>query len=474
MQVPLPRALPALVLLCALAIPAAAQTPAELPLDTWVTGVLTSGEEPEYRLPADYTGWIEIVLESGDFDTFAIWSVDRPDREVPDITNDDAEGLTHGTDSRIRVEVREPGEGIFRVGRFGSSGAGEYRLRASVIEGPAPAPPIAYGDDVTGTLADLNLQGELEQRYEFEGAAGEEVWVVLESEDFDPLLALSLGGNELARDDDGFGGLNSALRMALPRDGTYQVLVRSYSQGGGAYRLRVGAGLETAPQRLQARSQGRDPGPGGMARPGWDASVPSTFILSRQELVPAAEMPPELVMMPQELDWLVEDDGRLVNRALGFDVPSPGAGIRRIEGEDLLELRGDLSDGLFGVETPPTNFGVWAFGDLQDGDQNQLLVVLALKSDTPPDAEAVADFGVLFLEIDGEMFPLRWMDIQWEESRSVLYRFSVDRDISGSMRCTAGQDREPGGLVVCAMAMGAVSPEMLDAADQVVSRLRVR
>ena len=456
-------AVTALALVCALTAPGAAQTATELPLETWVTGVLEDGDSPAYRLPADFTGWVEILLESGDFDTVATWIVTRNGDPVDEIVNDDSAGLSHSTDSRIRAEVAEAGEGILRVGAFGQGGQGEYRLLARVIQGPKPAIPIAYGADVTGELMGRDRNDEARQLYEFLGNAGDDVWIVMESEDFDAVLGLLVtgpdeAGREVAWDDDGFRGTDAAVRTVLPQTGTYQISAASLSGAPGSYRLRLGVGSETAPGALRSR------------RPAYDPSLPLSYVLSRQELTPAAAMPPELVMMPQELDWLVEDGGRLVNGALGFDLPSPGGGLRRLSGEDLVDLRRSLSRDLFGVETPPTNFGVWVHGDLED--QGSALFVLALKSDMPPDADAVVAFGELFLRIDGGGIPLRWMDIQWEESRSVGYRFASEADsFSGAMRCTAGQDREPGGLIVCALALTSVEPQPV---EEVLSGLRVR
>ncbi|HSG50163.1 MAG TPA: PPC domain-containing protein [Longimicrobiales bacterium] len=467
MRLPVRGAIPALALayaLAALAAPAAAQTPTELPLETWVTGILEEGGSPTYRLPADFTGWVEIVLESGDFDTFATWIVTRNGEPVDEIVNDDSAALSHSTDSRIRTEVVEAGEGIFRVSAFGGGGQGEYRLRATAVAGPRPAIPIAYGADVTGELGEMDWSDQLQQLYEFVGNEGDDVWIVLESEDFDAVLALSTTvpdepgrGGEIAWDDDGFRGTDAGLRLALPETGTYQIAARSLSGTPGSYRLRLGVGSENVPEPLRGR--------GG---PAFDPSRPLSYVLSRQELVPAADMPPELVMMPQELDWLVEDGGRLINRALGFDLPSPGAGLRRLQGEELVELRGDISRDLFGVDTPPTNFGFWAHGDF---DGEGMLIVMALKADTPPDADAVVRFGELFLQIDGNGLPLRWMDIQWEESRSTVYRFAMERDSFGAMRCTAGQDRAPGGLIVCALGIGLGE---VQAMEQLLSGLRVR
>ena len=468
MPLPLSRALPALALLCALAHPASGQERTELPLDTWVTGVLTSGEEPEYRLPADYTGWIEIVLESGDFDTYVTWVARRVGEEMMVESNDDADGLTHRTDSRLRVPVRPSGDGFVVVGSYGGSGSGEYRLRATAIEGPAPTPRIEYGDVVTGTLTERNDQGQFENLYEFDGAQGDLVWITLESDDFDAYLVLILDGQEIGWDDDSYGGYNSGLQMGLPRDGTYQVSARSYSSGSGDYRLQLGVGEETVPERLRGMS-----GMGGFepeyTDTGWDESVPSTWDPSRQELVRALEMPPEMVMTPHELDWPVDDGSRLVNERLGFDFPSSNWNMERVGGRDLVELREDMSRDFFGVRTPPTNFGAWAWGDMDDG---AMMIVLALKTETAPDAEALTNFGGLIRTLGDAR--LTWMDIQWEESRSAVYRFEVDRDMQLPMRCTAGGDRRPGGLMICAFGLFGFTPERMAETEAVLAGLRVR
>jgi hypothetical protein len=140
-----------------------------------------------------------------------------------------------------------------------------------------------------------------------------------------------------------------------------------------------------------------------------------------------------------------------------------------LDGDELVELRSQLSRELFGVETPPTNFGVWALGNPQGG-RDTFLLVMAIKSELPPSAEAVTDFGGLLFQ-SGDL-RLEWMDIQWEESRSALYRMSVDDEgLSAGMRCTAGQNRDPGSLVVCALAM---APEGREAAEGLVAGLRLR
>ncbi len=485
MRVPFHRCTLVLGLLAVTAVPTSAQEPVVLEPGSWVEGALAAGDRPlpgndygmvdRYVLPADFSGPALVTLESDDFDTLLQWGVLRSG--VLDILdmNDDAGGLSSSTDSRLRVMV-EPGIGEIVVAMYGGGAcedpedACRYRIRVDVPEPAPPAIRLEYGADVEGVLdPDADLTAGLEgfspgQRYEFVGSAGDEVWITLESPDFDALLEVGAFSGPQWTDDDGLRGTDSMVWLQLPEDGVYTVVAAPlYGRGSGTYRLRLGLGAETAP-----RPRGRA-GPGGRFGPGVDPSIPLTFVLSRQALVPATDMPPELVMIPHELNWLANDGSRLVNEALGFDLPSPGSDVSRLDGDELVELRSQLSREFFGVETPPTNFGVWALGNPQGG-RDTFLLVMAIKSDLPPSAEAVTDFGGLLFQ-SGDL-RLEWMDIQWEESRSALYRMSVDDEgLSAGMRCTAGQNRDPGSLVVCALAM---APEGREAAEGLVAGLRVR
>lgn len=79
-----------------------------------------------------------------------------------------------------------------------------------------------------------------ESVHTFEGQAGQVVTITLESEDFDAVLSLQNDAQEEIAFNDDFGGsLNARIVTELPADGTYRVVARSYSGGGGDFDLMV-------------------------------------------------------------------------------------------------------------------------------------------------------------------------------------------------------------------------------------------
>lgn len=79
-----------------------------------------------------------------------------------------------------------------------------------------------------------------ESVHTFEGEAGQVVTIILESDDFDPVLSLQTAtGEEIAFNDDFGGSLNSRIVTEIPADGTYRVVARSYAGNGGDFNLVV-------------------------------------------------------------------------------------------------------------------------------------------------------------------------------------------------------------------------------------------
>jgi hypothetical protein len=95
--------------------------------------------------------------------------------------------------------------------------------------------PISPGDTVEGQLNGSTAQ------YSFTSKAGETVIISLNSDAFDPLVILyDASGNEVGRDDDSGGFLNSRLAFTAPSDGTYTITVTDLgSPGTGAYTLNL-------------------------------------------------------------------------------------------------------------------------------------------------------------------------------------------------------------------------------------------
>jgi len=88
----------------------------------------------------------------------------------------------------------------------------------------------------------IEEDGSLYDFYPLEGKAGESFNIYLESDDFDAFVALvdSKGNTIKENDDISESDSNSRIRVTLPEDGTYNVIVNTYDEKGtGRYVLTV-------------------------------------------------------------------------------------------------------------------------------------------------------------------------------------------------------------------------------------------
>lgn len=118
---------------------------------------------------------------------------------------------------------------------------------------PPPAEPdIALGGEVNGNLARTDTRRDdrqYEDAYRFTGRRGQDVEINLSSDDFDTVLrVIGPNGEQEENDDVDFPtDRNSRLRLTLPADGVYRILVSSYppedasepQSATGRYRLAV-------------------------------------------------------------------------------------------------------------------------------------------------------------------------------------------------------------------------------------------
>ena len=84
--------------------------------------------------------------------------------------------------------------------------------------------------------------GSFYDSYPIEGIAGDSFVISVESQDFDTFLAImDAEGNILDQNDDiSETNSNSRLKITLPNNGVYNVIVNAYDQGGkGDYLLTV-------------------------------------------------------------------------------------------------------------------------------------------------------------------------------------------------------------------------------------------
>lgn len=189
---------------------------------------------------------IEIDMQSGEFDTYLVLGrLDGCDWE--ELVADDDGG--DDTNARIRYVIPADGEYAVRATSFGEN-TGAYTL--ALRERPAPPPPmtraLTSGMPVTSELNDddsvLDADQSFYELWTYQGRAGEQVRLQMESEDFDTYLAIGrmAGGEfeEIATMDDGGEGTNSLLELTLPEDGEYVIRANSFSAGEmGEYTLRV-------------------------------------------------------------------------------------------------------------------------------------------------------------------------------------------------------------------------------------------
>jgi uncharacterized protein (TIGR03437 family) len=110
--------------------------------------------------------------------------------------------------------------------------------------------PINFGQEVNGKLetADCHLDdGSFADLYAFNGFAGQQIAITLNSAAFDAyLFLLGTGGTVIREDDDGGGGSNARIPpsgfFSLPTNGTYLIAANSFDAAEtGDYTLRLTA-----------------------------------------------------------------------------------------------------------------------------------------------------------------------------------------------------------------------------------------
>jgi hypothetical protein len=188
---------------------------------------------------------IQVDMTSDEFDAFL--ELGRLDGcDFTSITTDDDGG--EGTGSRIRYVLEEDGEYVVRATTY-SQGTGPYTLVLAERAVSTRVPQsITSGQAASGSLDDedevLDTDNSFFDLWTYQGRAGEQVRISMESDDFDTYVAIGRmeGGEfvEIATMDDGGEGTNSLLEVTLPEDGEYVIRANSFSAAEtGAYTLRV-------------------------------------------------------------------------------------------------------------------------------------------------------------------------------------------------------------------------------------------
>jgi len=197
-----------------------------LPLNREVNGLLTG--ENHYTLQLNSRQLVTIDLKSNMFDA----SLELSGNGVSEENDDSSDGLN----ARIRT-ILEPGTYQITAKRAGSrsrSGAGLFQLSASgrdVPEGAGTGAALVLGAEVSASL----LEG-LANRHAFNVSRRGEYVIEMRSDDIDSVLHLYRGGEQIASNDDGGGGLNARIETELA-PGEYVVEASAYGSEGGNYRI---------------------------------------------------------------------------------------------------------------------------------------------------------------------------------------------------------------------------------------------
>lgn len=213
----------------------------------------------DYRVQLRAGQRLQAELRSSDFDAYlAVYAEGRTTGE-PLASDDDGAGS--GMNARLRFTPESDGVYIVRARPFSGLETGAYTLALSERVAPRQPRPgrISVGDHANGRLTSGDAEdedGKTFDAYAFRANAGDRVAILLESDDFDPVVRVGriVGGSfvQAAQNDDGDGkGLNSYLVFTAPQAGEYLIQTTSVSgDSEGDYRLT----LEQGPPAPEART----------------------------------------------------------------------------------------------------------------------------------------------------------------------------------------------------------------------------
>jgi serine protease Do len=161
-----------------------------------------------------------------------------------------------GGDRNAKITITLPEDDTYKLlaNSYEAGQSGDYKLRIVAGSSSSPSPSLLRSLlerqtsilNEVGTLESsdsvLESDGSLYDEYTFEGRQGQQITIRLESSDFDPYVVIfGPNGNVVGENDDlSESNNNSFLRVVLPEDGSYRILVNAYdSKGRGEYLLRV-------------------------------------------------------------------------------------------------------------------------------------------------------------------------------------------------------------------------------------------
>lgn len=192
------------------------------------------------------------TMRSSQFDSYVV--IGRWDGTTFEPLGMNDDGFDDGTtDARLRFTLPVDGQYAVRATSLTGQQSGQFTIGLEALP-PAAEPsrtPIRAGETLTGELSDTDAElddGSFYDYFVYTGRAGEQVTVTLRSAAFDAYLAVGDqagegGFGELASDDDGAGGTDSQVTVAVPASGVLLIRANSLSGGTtGGYSVSVQAG----------------------------------------------------------------------------------------------------------------------------------------------------------------------------------------------------------------------------------------
>lgn len=198
-----------------------ATLPVPPPLEAPPTPAKTTAEEPPTGTAADLT---EDPAETANKDKSEAEDIIVAEEQELEAEPETESAETEEVEAEIAEIIDDESESV-------ATNSSIDRLLEKVERGS-----LENGDRI------IEEDGSLYDFYPLEGKAGESFNIYLESDDFDAFVALvdSKGNTIKENDDISESDSNSRIRVTLPEDGTYNVIVNTYDEKGtGRYVLTV-------------------------------------------------------------------------------------------------------------------------------------------------------------------------------------------------------------------------------------------
>jgi hypothetical protein len=215
-------------------------------------GILEPGDElsadgpyqDRWTVDAPAGARFTVGMRSSDLDSYLV--VLGPDGAVVG-SDDDGGG---GKDAEVALRAGAGGSYTILATSYGDEPAvGAYRLSVQEDAGefaePGAAASVAMGESREGRLEAGDVRGArgFEDRWTFEGRAGQGVRLDATSGAFDAYLVLLRNGTVVDSNDDGGEGRNARIIAVLPETGTYTAVISSFGGegSGGRYAIQLTA-----------------------------------------------------------------------------------------------------------------------------------------------------------------------------------------------------------------------------------------